>query len=440
MSGWERGFLVFAVLVQQAAFIPLPEQLLGLEPPLDTLGNPIDPARSNPSNFVLMLACLVILGILSMARLRPLFATIKRNPLVAVTTLLVVASVLWSYDPMLSLRRAGTYWLGILLTLYIVERLRFDDVVRLLALSTVLPAFGSAIYALVAPGLAYMQSPEVAGSLRGVYSHKNQLANVMALGVMLQLYLALTTARWRWHLALAALQAFLVIEAHSASFTVSLGLFALVLGIYRVGRFNWQFAVAGMLAGALLAVGLGLVAIRNPEAAFDLLGRDPTLTGRTVLWPALLSVIAEHPWLGWGFSAFWQTGNDEMIRIWDQVDWNPPHAHNGFLEVAIDFGGVGVVLMILMLAQFIFNAARLSRTDTGYESWIYWSVIAYTLCNNMVEVSMLRSQEFAWFAFLVFFMTCAARQRAPTRKVAAATPSIVARAKPLPRVANDAAP
>jgi O-antigen ligase len=198
--------------------------------------------------------------------------------------------------------------------------------------------------------------------------------------------------------------------------------------------------MAALLVVVLIAVGLGVVAIRHPEEVFDLLGRDPTLTGRTRLWPVLLNVIAERPWLGWGFSAFWQTGNDEMIRIWDQVGWDPPHAHNGLLEVAIDFGLVGVVMMVLMLAQFIVNAARATRTDTGYESWIYWSVIAYTLCNNMVEISMLRSQEFAWFAFLVFFMTCAAHQQAPSRQTsAAAIPSIVARAKPLPRQVDDIA-
>ncbi|MBI3515432.1 MAG: O-antigen ligase family protein, partial [Proteobacteria bacterium] len=441
---WERWFLIAAVLLQQAAFIPLPEELMDLEAPLDAFGNAADPARSNPLNFGLTLACLVILGILSLARLRALVATIKQNPLVAATVVLALASVLWSFDPALSLRRAGTYSLGVLLALYLVQRLSFEAIVRLVALSITLPAVGSLIYAVLVPDLAYMQSPGLAGSLRGVYSHKNQLANVMALGVMLQLYLALTTGHRLRHLALAAFQAFLVLQAHSASFTVSLGLFVGVLALYRFGRFSHQLAMLAILAGTTFVIALGIAAIQSPDEIFGLLGRDATLTGRTVLWPTLPAVIAEHPVLGWGYAAFWQSSNEAMLRIWAQVGWQPPHAHNGLLEVAIDFGLVGVVLAVAIMVRFAIDAVRATRLDAGYKGWVYWSIIAYTVFNNTVEITLLRTQEFAWFTFLVLFMTCAARQHAVGRAAlpaapTVAVPSIVARAKPLPRAKDGVA-
>jgi exopolysaccharide production protein ExoQ len=435
IGGWERAFLVIALLLQQAAFIPLPEALLGLDEPLDVLGNPADPARSNLSNFVLTLACFVILGLLSTARLRTLSATIKQNPLVVATAVLVLASVLWSFDPMLSLRRAGSYSLGVLLALYLVERAPADEIVRLLALSTTLPAIASVIYAVLAPDLAYMQSPEVEGNLRGVYAHKNQIAHVMAIGFVLQVYLALTTKRWLRHLALAALHAFLVVKAHSASATVSLALFVPLLALYRIGRFNRQIATLMMLAGAGLVAVLGIVAIEQPEELFAVLGRDPTLTGRTALWSRVLDAIAERPFLGWGYTAFWEVDNDLVLRIWSQIGWNPPNAHNGFLEIALDFGVPGLLLGFAMLARFVLATARFTANHAGYEAWIYWAMLAYTLFNNIVETGMLRGQEFGWFTFLVLFMTCLARERgaqvAPREAPARATNSIVARAKPL---------
>jgi O-antigen ligase len=431
MSGWERAFLVFAVLVQQAAFIPLPDQLLGLESPLDALGNSIDPARSNPSNVVLMLACLVTLGILSLSRLRPLIGTIKQNPLIVVTTALVVASVLWSFDPILSMRRAGTYSVGVLLALYLVSRLRFDDIVKLLAVSTLLPAIGSLLYAIALPGYAYMQTPDLADSLRGVFSHKNQLANVMAIGFLLRVYLALTTPRWRSHLAFAVLHAGLVVMAHSASFTMSLGLFAVLLAFHRLARVNRQVAAMAGVAGVVLVIGLGAAALQDPEGFFGLLGRDPTMTGRAELWPKLPAIIAQHPWLGWGYAAFWQKDNDVVAALWADLGWQPPHAHNGFFEVTIDFGLVGLALALLMLARFARNALR---AGVGYDAWVYRGIVAYTLFNNLVEISLLRGQEFAWFAFLAFYMTSAARQAAPTAvEVAPPAASVLARAKPLPR-------
>jgi O-antigen ligase len=431
LNRWERGFLLLAVLLQQAAFIPLPEELLGTEQAVDTLGNPLDPARSNPSNVVLTVACLAILGILSLVRLRSLLTAIKQNPLVVATVVLVLASVAWSYDPGLSLRRAGTYSIGALLALYLVARLDFEAIVRLLALSTVVPAVASFVYALGWPDFAIMQSPEVAGSLRGVYAHKNQIANVMALGFMLQLYLALTTRRRLWHLGLAALHAGLVVAAHSASFTVSLALIVMLLGFHMLVRFNRQLAALAGLAGVMVVLGLGVGALEDPDAFFALLGRDATLTGRTELWPELPAIIAEHLWLGWGYAAFWQADNPVVVALWDAVRWQPPHAHNGFFEIAIDFGLVGLALALVMLARFGLGAWRIAARQAGYEGWIYICVVAYTLFNNLVEISLLRGQEFGWFSFMVFYMTCQARQRAARPVIAAVAPSIVARAKPL---------
>jgi O-antigen ligase len=439
LSRWERWFLIGALLLQQAAFIPIPEELMGLEGPLDALGNPGDPAQSNPLNFALTLTCLLVLCILSLARLRILLTTIKQNPLVAATALLVLASVAWSYDPTLSLRRAGTYSVGVLLALHLIARCRFDEIVRLIALSTLLPAIASLIYALAMPGLAHMQSPEIADSLRGVYSHKNQLANVMAIGFLVQLYLALSTQRRLRHLALAGLHALLVFEAHSASFTLSLGLILLLLGLYQLGRFNRPLTMLAAAAAIVAVLGLGVGAAHDPDGFFALLGRDATLTGRTDLWPILPEVIGEHPILGWGYAAFWQASNDVVARIWAEVGWQPPHAHNGFLEVAIDLGLLGLSLTCAMLLRFTINARRFARMHGGFEGWVYWSVIAYTMFNNMVEITLLRGQEFAWFCFLVFYMTCAAKLRTVVSASTVSAPSIAARAKPLPGAAGGAA-
>src|SRR5260221_14577705 len=134
MGRWEWTLLLVAVLVQQGAFIPMPSELLGNEAPLDTLGNPLDPAESNPLNFAAMLASLVFIGLLSIARFRALVTVIKQNPLIVATTLLVIASVVWSYDPALSLRPAGTYSIAAPPALYLASRCSFETVVRLLAL------------------------------------------------------------------------------------------------------------------------------------------------------------------------------------------------------------------------------------------------------------------------------------------------------------------
>src|SRR5262249_3832531 len=72
---------------------------------------------------------------------------------------------------------------------------------------------------------------------------------------------------------------------------------------------------------------------------------DPTLTGRTDIWNA---VIREHtnPLVGVGYESFWL--GPRLERVW-QLAGHINEAHNGYLEVYLNMGGVGVVLLIALL-------------------------------------------------------------------------------------------
>jgi O-antigen ligase len=436
LSRFERYLLVAGVLIQQAAFIPIPDMLFGVDRTTELISNSPDPGGSNPLNFSVTVGYLGIIAVLSVTRLSALVATIKQNPLVIATTGLVIASVIWSFDPGLTLRRAATYSIGVWLAVYLVARCDFETIVRILATSTVVPAVCSLAYLAAYPDLALMQDQGVQGNLRGVYAHKNQLAEIMAVGYVLQLYLGLSTGKWIRHGALAALHALLVVLAKSSTSTVSLFLVTALLVWLQVWRFNKHLAVAAGLAALVLMLFGGVWAFEDPDAFFALLGRDPSLTGRTELWPALWPYVIDRMWLGWGYAAFWQAGNDAAMRVWSQVEWPPPHSHNGLLEVALDFGIVGVALALLMLGRFAVHIARATAIDRGPASQLFWCFLALTLFSNLVEITLLRGQTFPWFSFLVFFMSAAEMCRRSTAgAVRAAPPSILARAKPLSRPA-----
>jgi len=77
------------------------------------------------------------------------------------------------------------------------------------------------------------------------------------------------------------------------------------------------------------------------------LGRDPTLTGRTLVWDAVLNEV-QHPLIGAGFEGFWL--GDRLLRIWQAI--NQPgiqEAHNGYLEVYLNLGWIGVSLVALLI-------------------------------------------------------------------------------------------
>jgi O-antigen ligase len=76
------------------------------------------------------------------------------------------------------------------------------------------------------------------------------------------------------------------------------------------------------------------------------LGRNSTLTGRTKVWHAALS-LAENPVVGTGFESFWLGPRlDEMAEL---TGMRLNQAHNGFLEIYLNLGWIGVALLTLIL-------------------------------------------------------------------------------------------
>jgi len=87
-------------------------------------------------------------------------------------------------------------------------------------------------------------------------------------------------------------------------------------------------------------------------SVINALGRDPTMTGRTDIWKLLLS-LATSPWFGAGYESFWTPSRLLQIQEIRHID----EAHNGYLEIYLNTGLVGLSLFSI----FIFSAYRRCR-------------------------------------------------------------------------------
>jgi O-antigen ligase len=129
------------------------------------------------------------------------------------------------------------------------------------------------------------------------------------------------------------------------------------------------------------------------------LGRDTTLTGRTdKIWGVLLPFALKHPVLGVGYGGFWvklpadlDVGNDFVNQ-----------AHNGYLDVFLQLGVVGLILLVPLMISF-FNKAR-SEFERDYE-WasLRISFLPVMLLHNLTETSFVASTMLLW-NFFVFLM------------------------------------
>jgi len=192
--------------------------------------------------------------------------------------------------------------------------------------------------------------PALAGDWRGVFSHKND-ASVMFVMVF---YIGIYIAR-RGHdiagVAIAVLSfVFVIFAAGKAANQLWSPTLALSFVIARPGGDRWRKVVALTPLVILSLFGIGSVIFAPIGAIVSALPIDSTFTGRVDVWRFALSRFGDHPFLGHGFSAFWDT---EAIRygLDEATAWVAlaAHAHNGYLDAAMSMGFVGLCLTLWAL-------------------------------------------------------------------------------------------
>ena len=98
----------------------------------------------------------------------------------------------------------------------------------------------------------------------------------------------------------------------------------------------------------------------NPQAGLtDVVGRDATLTGRTRIWEDALKLTV-NPVIGAGYESFWMGNRLEAMWLANGEHLN--QAHNGYLEVYLDLGWVGLTLVAAVMLWGYGNAVRILRS------------------------------------------------------------------------------
>lgn len=206
----------------------------------------------------------------------------------------------------------------------------------------------------------------------GVTTNKNSLGVitlVIALGVLWHVLNLLRAKdqpnRGRHLIAQGTLLAFGVVVlamAHSATsvacFVLGSGLM-LATGLPVIRR---RSVGVHALVLALFLVG-GLIMFLDAEAGVvRALGRQPNLTGRTDIWGAVIPVCP-NPVVGAGFESFWL--GPRLDRVWSRLSkyMHVNEAHNGYLEVYLNLGWLGVGLIALILIKGYTNVVAAFRHD-----------------------------------------------------------------------------
>jgi exopolysaccharide production protein ExoQ len=293
-------------------------------------------------------------------------------------TLLVVFSTAWSLDPLLTVRRSLPFALAGLLGFWFAARFSLRRQLSILLLAMVLLAFGAIVAATCFPQTGLDHSPGHGSDWQGVFTQKNACGRIMVLATAVALSgRRLTVARC------AALLLFLFVLLMSGSRgawlieAAVLGFWLLLRLIHRVeqrGRVFLAFAAVSAMAA------IGSAAVFFLSQLTGLMGRDATLSGRTAIWAQVWSFILKRPLFGYGYGAFWQGIHGESFKVVVAVRFIVFHAHNGFLEIWLELGALGLLLFLLSYARAwrrLWPALRRGEIDRA--AWPFFLLVLVAL-------------------------------------------------------------
>jgi O-antigen ligase len=344
------------------------------------------------------------------------------TPILVIIFFWFACSVALSLYPALGARRLllaifGLYQAAIFVFLP-EDRIHFARLLALCALIALALCWGGVI---IAPNLSIHQpgdfgEADLIGNWRGSFAHKNGAGAGMALLIIFGIYI------FR-RLNVVVGSAIVVLAALFLHFTeskspISLLPLALIVSVVFV-RVQNPVAKLIILLSVPAIIGvltIGSVQFPAVNALVSKLMSDPTFTRRDEIWRFTLDFVAQRPIVGFGYQAFWQT--DDLVSRWTWQEWGyrATGAHNGYLDIAVTTGLVGLVLVLgwVFIRPFL-DCVRTSPTSVDPAlNLLFVQCWLFGLYLSGFESELFNNGNTVWFMMAVSIIALRVQATAPT--------------------------
>jgi O-antigen ligase len=279
-----------------------------------------------------------------------------------------------------------------------------NDILKIIKPILYLYVFSSVVVCLVVPGAI----DPAFQTWRGFSIEKNGLGQVSVVCILLSFFIYKTeTGRPKFIAAVAVL--FSLALLFGARSMTSISTFLLLAFAGTLLSIDKIFKPLGLGRSASVTIFLfiilaaALVIFVSPEIIdiiTESVGKDPTLSGRTNLWTAMLISIMQHPIQGTGYLAFWSVNPPSayLKHIYDLFIWIPNQSHNGYLDITNEIGFVGLGIFLIMIVRYFASLRRLNYPNP----WV-WILIA-SLVINLQESVLFRLDHLVGWLFILAYM------------------------------------
>jgi exopolysaccharide production protein ExoQ len=171
----------------------------------------------------------------------------------------------------------------------------------------------------------------------------------------------------------------------------------------KLGANTMATVIACIMVLGILQPLVGGAAVQSFTSA---VGRNSTLTGRTEIWAGLIPDVMQSPILGYGFGSFWT----EARRIAHDIG----EAHNGYLEVCLEAGMVGLLLTAIFLLSFCRKAERQLAYDYDW-GCLCLCYLLMAVIHNITESSFDSFTKHLMGVLLFLGVSCPSGHRVPLK-------------------------
>ncbi len=327
---------------------------------------------------------------------------IQKEKFLTIFIVICLISAIWSDYSILSIKRSFQLLTTYITILNVILNARLSSMITVLKVVSILYIVITYYSGFLIPQAIDSEF----GTWRGIEITKNLLGHSALMIFALTLFFHQETRNTKaniLNIILSLLAAGMIFLSSSSTNIIAL---ALVLTILVMLYFDKVFQPIGIgrIISALSILFLTLLSIVTfifskefLSQMTGLLGKDPSFTGRDLIWGYIWNEIQKKIFLGYGFGTYWIMGTSVIDRFVFNVGWKVNEAHNGYLEIMLQVGLIGIASFISLLISFIYRMIKVN-----YKPAII--VLISILVVNFSESFIFQPRSSSTLVFIFFYL------------------------------------